>query len=43
MDKRIEQIIFKAMSDDGTGPKLLHQAKGYRIEEFLAVVVTLMH
>ena len=33
-DKRIEQAIFLTKSEDGTGPKLHHQAKEYRIEGF---------
>lgn len=33
-DKRIEQAIFKAMSDDGSGPKMFFQNDKFRIEEF---------
>lgn len=34
IDKQIEQAIFIAMSDEGTGPKCFHQNDKYRIEEF---------
>ena len=33
-DKRIETSIFKAKSDDGSGPKLFYQGEKYRIESF---------
>lgn len=33
-DKRIEQAIFEAKSEDGTGPQLFFQNKEYRIEGF---------
>lgn len=34
IDKQIEQAIFKAMSDDGSGPKMFFQNNKFRIEEF---------
>ena len=33
-EKYIEQAIFKAMSDDGSGPKMFFQNDKFRIEEF---------
>jgi hypothetical protein len=33
-DRRIEEAIFRAKSDDGTGPKLYFMNKEYRIEGF---------
>lgn len=34
MDKKIEQAIFIAMSEDGTGPRCFYQDEQIRIEEF---------
>ena len=35
VDKQVEALIFKVASDEGLGPKLLHQSSEYRIEGFL--------
>ena len=32
VDSEIEAAVFKCMSDNGLGPKLIHQCKEYRIE-----------
>jgi hypothetical protein len=34
VDKRVEQAIFKAKSEDKTGPHLYYQNNEFRIEEF---------
>jgi hypothetical protein len=35
INKQVEALIFKTMSDSGLGPKYIYQTDEYRIEEFL--------